>query len=132
MSEVHEGGCHCRAIRWRIEGPIQHASYCHCRMCQLSMGAVAGAFATVASADFRYTAGTPKIYRSSDSVSREFCGNCGAQVVFRREGKERHGVNLVTFDDPSVVAPTLHIWTESRIPWFDTTDSHERRLKNLP
>jgi len=41
-------------------------------------------------------------------------------------------VNIVTFDDPSIIEPTMHIWTESRIPWFDTKDGHERRRQIHP
>ena len=54
----------------------------------------------------------------------------GAQLVFRRTDKNSMAVNIVTLDDPSAIEPTLHIWTQSRIPWFDTTDSHERREKS--
>ncbi|HEY4943327.1 MAG TPA: GFA family protein [Rhizomicrobium sp.] len=105
---------------------------CHCRICQLTMGAPLSAYASVALADFSYTKGTPKLYRSSDSAARAFCGDCGAQLTFRRDGKERLGVNIVTLDDPSLVEPTMHIWTQSRIAWFDTADSHERREQTQP
>ena len=132
MSESHEGGCHCRAIRYRIDGPFGHATYCHCRMCQLTMGSPVSAYANVAAEHFRYTAGTPSIYRSSEKAQREFCGTCGAQVVFRRTDKNRMSVNIVTLDDPGAVEPTLHIWTESRIPWFETTDAHPRRKQVQP
>jgi hypothetical protein len=125
-----EGGCHCRTIRYSIEGAFRHASYCHCRMCQLTMGSPAGAYANLMPDQFRYTAGTPTIYRSSEKAQREFCGTCGAQMVFRRTDKNSMAVNIVTLDDPSVIEPTLHIWTQSRIPWFDTTDKHERREKS--
>ena len=68
----------------------------------------------------------------SATVTREFCGNCGAQLVFRRDGKSQIGVNIVTLDDPASVEPTMHIWTESRISWFDTKDDHERRKQGRP
>ena len=32
----------------------------------------------------------------------------------------------------SAVEPTLHIWTERRISWFDTTDTHPRRKRMEP
>ena len=35
-------------------------------------------------------------------------------------------MNLVTLDHPEQVAPQYHIWTDSRIPWFDTADSLPR------
>ena len=127
MSESHEGGCHCRAIRYRIDGPFKYGTYCHCRICQLTMGAPVSAYASVAASDFHFTRGTPKLYRSSGVAAREFCGECGAQLTFHRDGKERIGINIVTLDDPGIVEPTMHIWTESRIPWFETADTHSRR-----
>jgi hypothetical protein len=130
MSEVLEGGCHCGGLRYEITGPIKHASYCHCRICQRTMGSPAGIFLSVAARDFRYTAGTPKVYRATASVARQFCGNCGAQIVFHPDGRESLAVNVVTLDEPSRIEPTLHIWTESRIPWFDTTDTHPRWKTN--
>jgi hypothetical protein len=62
-------------------------------------------------------------------VTREFCGNCGAQIAWRPDGKSGLGFNVVTLDNPSRVEPTLHLHTESRIPWFDTTDAHPRRAE---
>jgi hypothetical protein len=130
VSDAIEGGCHCRAVRYRIDGPIQHSCYCHCRMCQLTTGAPVTVSSSIAAADFRYTQGKPSVYRSSESAIREFCGTCGASLTFHRPGKSRMGVNTATFDDPSIAAPTLHIWTESRIAWFETTDEYERREKS--
>jgi hypothetical protein len=37
---------------------------------------------------------------------------------------------VVTLDDPSIIEPTMHIWTESRLPWFDTSDDHPRRSQS--
>jgi len=127
-----EGGCHCGGLRYRVDGPVKWGTYCHCRICQLTLGASVSAFASVSQDHFCYTKGEPKVYRSSAEAVREFCGNCRAQLVFRRDGKHRLGVNIVTFDDPAIIEPTMHIWTESRIPWFDTKDGHERRRQVQP
>ena len=129
MSAPIEGGCHCRAVRYSIDGPFKYGTYCHCRICQLTMGAPVSAYASVASSDFHFIRGTPKLYRSSGAAAREFCGECGAQLTFHRDGKDRIGINIVTLDDPSIVEPTMHIWTESRIPWFETADEHPRRKR---
>ncbi len=34
MPDVHEGGCLCGAIRYRVMGNPQRASVCHCTDCQ--------------------------------------------------------------------------------------------------
>ncbi|MBL6852750.1 MAG: GFA family protein [Alphaproteobacteria bacterium] len=131
MSGAIEGGCHCGALRYRVDEPLQHASYCHCRICQRTMGSPAGIFAGVSKPEaFHYTAGEPRIFASSEKAQREFCGTCGCHLVFRRRDGSRLSINVVTLDDPSIIEPTLHIWTESSLSWFDTRDDHPRRLQS--
>jgi hypothetical protein len=38
-------------------------------------------------------------------------------------------VGIATLDDPAV-EPSLHIWTESRIAWFETADQLPRYPTN--
>jgi len=130
MSVTLVGGCHCGALRYRIDGPVVRTVICHCRSCQKSLGAAFAAFSNVEANDFRYTLGTPAIYRSTPTVGREFCGACGTQIVFRRDGGARIGVNAATLDDPKQVKPNLHIWTESDIGWFETTDAAPRHKQS--
>jgi hypothetical protein len=33
---------------------------------------------------------------------------------------------VATLDDPQVIAPGFHIWTRSRIGWFETADHLDR------
>jgi hypothetical protein len=39
-------------------------------------------------------------------------------------------VGIATLDDPAAVALSLHIWTESRIAWFETADHLPRYPTN--
>ena len=72
---------------------------------------------------FRYEKGAPQVYRSSPIGERDFCGLCGSQLAFR---DDRTGgvvaVNTGTLDDPAAASPGYHIWTASRVPWFDVAD----------
>jgi hypothetical protein len=127
VSPILEGGCLCGAMRYRIAAAPIDAGYCHCRMCQRSSGAPVLPWLTVAVADFAYTAGTPKIYRSSSHSHREFCGTCGTQIAFRRtQGATTVDVTLASLSEPGLVPPQYHIWRQSRIPWFETTDALPR------
>ncbi len=42
MSEVHEGGCVCGAIRYRVRGEPLRAYVCHCTFCQRFTGSAFG------------------------------------------------------------------------------------------
>ena len=38
MEEVHEGGCACGAVRYRVRNRPFRTSVCHCRACQRRTG----------------------------------------------------------------------------------------------
>jgi hypothetical protein len=79
------------------------------------------------SEQFAYTQGVPAVYRSSASAHREFCATCGTQIAFREnEPTDRVDVNVGTLDDPGAARPDHHIWTASKISWFDTDDDLPR------
>ena len=123
MAEILTGGCLCGAVRYRITGAPVEALYCHCRMCRRAHGAPVVAWLTVLLDTFAVTAGNPVGYRSSAKAFRHFCGSCGTPLTWREADDPRLvDVSIASFDDPDAAAPTLHLWTDSRTPWFDTAD----------
>jgi hypothetical protein len=111
-------------VRYRITGNVIDSGYCHCRICQRSVGAPVLAWITVKMDEFAYTKGAPASFRSSPKVLREFCQSCGTQLALRCEGKI--DITSASLDDPSAHAPDYHIWRMSRIAWFETTDDLPR------
>ena len=126
-----EGGCLCGAVRYRLAAEPIGPGYCHCRMCQLSAGAPVMVWTDAPEGAFAWTKGRPRAYRSSASAERLFCPDCGTQLAFRPlgEGPDQLELNVVTLDDPSDMAPGHHIWTSSRLPWFETVDQLPRYEK---
>jgi hypothetical protein len=120
------GGCLCERLRYAARALPIDVGYCHCRVCQRSSGAPVLAWASFPTDSFGYTQGSPASYRSSPRATREFCANCGTQIVFREDGHSRVHLNVASLDRPDALSPQYHIWTESRIPWFDTVDSLPR------
>jgi hypothetical protein len=119
----HDGGCLCGQVRFRVTGPLLDSGYCHCRMCQRNSGAPVVAWATFSAASFSWIAGEPGTYASSAQAKRQFCAACGSYMVFRSDSNPAEiSVNTASFDDPSAFPPRMHIFTESRIPWFHTDD----------
>jgi hypothetical protein len=128
-----EGGCLCGAVRYRIDRAPQHADYCHCRMCQRASGAPVVPWLTMASADFAWTADAPAVYRSSPGAERLFCPSCGTQLVFRElAAPDLLDVTLASLDDPAAIPPDHHIWTSSRIAWFEVADDLPRYPERGP
>lgn len=122
-TSVHEGGCLCGQVRFRITAPAIDTGYCHCRMCQKNTGAPAVAWVTFPAESLRWIAGKPATYASSTRAERAFCANCGSYMVFStKECPAEVSVNTASLDDPSAFPPRMHIFTESRISWFRTRD----------
>lgn len=134
MSEVRlEGGCHCGTIRFRITGPEPHTGYCHCRDCQKVSGAPAQTWMDVRLVNFEVLSEAPSVYKSSDKGRRHFCPICGSQLYF----SSLDDVDFVypqvgALDDPELVKPSMHIWTDSQISWFKVDDHLPRFPRNAP
>jgi hypothetical protein len=122
---IVEGGCHCGAVRYRIDGePMTHA-LCHCTDCRRSAGAPLVSWAMFRADAARIVKGTPKVYASSEHGRRHFCADCGTGL-FYLNSQALPGIIDVqssTFDDPDVLPAQAHIQVAERIGWMAT--AHE-------
>ncbi|KIU50268.1 MULTISPECIES: GFA family protein [Pseudomonas] len=118
MGEVHEGGCHCGAVRYRVAGALEDVAHCHCSVCRRVTGGLLVTWATVRCEDFQWLLGTPQRYDSSASCVRYFCSRCGAHMALTTDlSPESIDITITTLDAPEQVQPRRHIWTDSRLPW---------------
>ena len=130
---TYEGGCLCGAVRYRAEGTPTQTSYCHCTMCRKANGAPVVSWLTVALNSFSFVKGSPKRFDSSDHAYREFCGECGTQLTFRSKRDPMSiDITSATLDDPTLAPPQDHIWTRSRISWFNVADDLPRHATERP
>ena len=119
MTETHTGGCQCGALRYRIEGQLGHAGFCHCRMCQKAFGSLGAPLVSVDPARFRWTRGTPATFRSSAIVARGFCRDCGTPMFMLEDGYGPIEIAIGTLDDPNTAAPDHVVGVESKVSWAD-------------
>jgi hypothetical protein len=118
MNTSIEGGCLCRAVRYRVTGEPLARTLCHCRSCCLAAGAPSLAWAVFRSADFALIAGTLVRFQSSTGVYRGFCGSCGTSLTYQRASStDAIDVTTISLDHPEDFAPTMEIWVEERVPW---------------
>ena len=131
MGEDVTGGCLCGDVRYRITAAPVEALYCHCRMCQRAHGAPVIAWLTVPLDAFAVTKGNPVAYRSSAKAFRHFCGSCGTPLTWREADNPRLvDLSIASLDNPKAIAPTMHVWTDSRIAWFESADHLPRYPTN--
>ena len=121
------GGCQCGAVRYESSAPPIRPSLCHCRMCQMAYGNVFGALVSFPWQSFRFTAGAPKLYRSSKIALRGFCAACGTPLAFADDAEpEQVAVTIGSLDHPEIAPPVVHWGVESWVPWLRMDDGLPR------
>jgi len=117
-STVHEGGCLCGAIRYRVTAAPTALVLCHCRSCRKASGAPSLGWAIFRASDFAFISGKPATYESSPGVERGFCGRCGTSLIYADADRpDLADVTTATFDNPDAFVPTKEIWLEQKITW---------------
>jgi hypothetical protein len=117
------GGCQCGAVRYELLVASDHASICHCRMCQKASGGPFVAFARVKKGQLRWTRGVPSVFRSSSLVERGFCSTCGTPLTYNFLDRPSISVTVGSLDDPEAVRPELQYGVEGTLSWFATLPS---------
>ncbi len=123
MADIHEGGCYCSAVRYRVLSTPMFAGVCHCTSCQRLSGSAFMIPAYFAEQDVEITRGVLKTYefRSDEShrwVKTEFCPTCGTLVTWTAEvAPGGRGIAGGTFDDPNWLKLEKHGWTRSAQHW---------------
>lgn len=116
------GGCLCARVRYAIDRKFLNAMHCHCAMCQRAHG---GAFSThvVMKADqLVWLAGRDSLvaYESSTAAFREFCPNCGSQILIH--GQTNDGTLAVpagTLDGDPPITERGHIFVDTQLSWAE-------------
>ena len=119
-----EGGCACRAIRYRVtHSPlILHA--CHCRDCQRLTGGPFVINLWIESKFVEPNGVAPKSFRLAGGGGKHhhdvfFCEACGTTLWSRYHivPSDCLFVRAGTLDTPEAVTPDVHIYTRSKLPW---------------
>jgi hypothetical protein len=122
MSETFEGGCACGAVRYRMTSAPMFVHCCHCRDCQRQTGSAFVINALIESARVEILAAQPRRFAQPTDSGRPHgiyrCEACGTAVWSEYGGVEViRFVRVGTLDDPTALAPDIHIYTRSKQPW---------------
>jgi hypothetical protein len=119
-----EGHCFCGFVRYAADGPPSHETACHCSVCRRVSGAPYVAWATVPAAGFRFVAGTPSSFRSSDHATRTFCPRCGTPLTFRTDhAPDEIDITTCSLDQPESLPPKDHTHASSKLTWVVPGDN---------
>ncbi|HUR39822.1 MAG TPA: GFA family protein [Verrucomicrobiae bacterium] len=131
MNYPVEGGCSCRAVRYRMTSAPMTVHCCHCTWCQRETGSAFALNAVIEAERVEVMQGeavcvvTPSASGKGQQVYR--CPNCqvalwshygggGATVRFVRVG---------TLDDPATFPPDIHVFTSTKQPWVQIPPSQK-------
>lgn len=124
MSESFEGGCACRAVRYRMTRRPMVVHGCHCTWCQRETGS-AFAVNAVIETDQVVVEGeiemivTPSASGKGQKIAR--CPQCKVALWshYSGAGPSMRFVRVGTLDDPGRFPPDIHIFTSTRQKWFE-------------
>ena len=120
---THDGGCTCRAVRYRMESGPLFVHCCHCRWCQRETGASFALNAMIEADRVRLLQGevevvdTPSNSGKGQKISR--CPICRIALWshYAGAGDAVRFVRVGTLDEPDRLPPDVHIFTASKQPW---------------
>ena len=122
-SVAFEGGCTCRAVRYRMTTRPLFVHCCHCRWCQRETGTAFALNALIEADRVEVLQGevvvvdTPSNSGKGQRISR--CPRCQIALWsnYAGAGDAVRFVRVGTLDDPDRLPPDVHIYTASKQPW---------------
>jgi hypothetical protein len=127
MSLQREGGCSCGKVRYRLRSEPMFVHCCHCLNCQRQTGSAFVINLLIETDRVELLAGDPKpvdVPRDDGSGQRIFrCPSCQVAVFSEYGHPGFRFVRAGTLDDPSGIAPDVHIFTRSKLAWVELPES---------
>ena len=118
-----EGGCTCRAVRYRLNTRPLFVHCCHCRWCQRETGASFALNAMIESNRVELLSGVPEIVDTPSNSGKgqkiARCPVCRIAVWsnYAGAGDTVRFIRVGTLDQPDRLPPDIHIFTSSKQPW---------------
>lgn len=117
------GGCDCQALRYQLLATPLFVNCCHCRWCQRESGSAFALNAIIETNRIELLNGEPDMIDtpSASGKGQRFarCPRCRitAWSHYASAGPSISFVRVGTLDQPDLLPPDIHVFTESRQPW---------------
>jgi hypothetical protein len=127
MSVQREGGCACGEVRYRLASQPLFVHCCHCLNCQRQTGSAFVINVMIEADRVEVLAGEPEVVpvpRSGGKKQKIWrCPTCQTALYSQYTRPDVRFVRAGTLDEPASVAPDVHIFTRSKLPWVTLPDS---------
>jgi hypothetical protein len=118
-----DGGCACRAVRYRLTSKPIFVHCCHCRWCQRESGASFALNAMIEADRVTLLKGVPEVVVTPTASGKgqkiARCPHCRVALWsnYAGAGDKVRFVRVGTLDEPDRLPPDIHIFTGSKQPW---------------
>ena len=118
-----DGGCTCRALRYRLLSAPLIVHCCHCRWCQRETGSAFVLNALIEADRMQSLQGTPDLIDTPSNSGKgqkiARCPTCRVALwsTYAGAGEAIRFVRVGTLDEPDRLPPDIHIFTMSKQPW---------------
>jgi len=118
-----EGGCDCKAVRYRMETKPLFVNCCHCRWCQRETGASFALNAMIETDRLTVLAAKPEMVDTPSNSGKgqkiARCPKCRLALWshYAGAGPVVAFVRVGTLDNPDACPPDIHIFTSTKQPW---------------
>lgn len=127
-----EGGCDCGKVRYRFKSEPIVVKCCHCHACQRQAGSAFILNVLIEADNLELLGEKPEPWNletaSGHGQKNMRCPHCKVSV-WSHYNMAGDGVCFVrggTLDDPAMIKPDLHIFTESKLPWIELPEGVEQ------
>src|SRR5262245_59634790 len=122
MTETLEGGCSCRAVRYRLTSAPMFVHCCHCLDCQRQTGSAFVLNALIETDRIAVLSGDPEPVSMPTDSGRPHdiyrCRTCRIAVWSDYGGRPPlRFLRVGTLDNPHALRPDVHIFARSKVPW---------------
>src|SRR6185503_18205886 len=117
-----DGECFCKQVRYRLLSAPMFVHCCHCTDCQCQTGGAFAINAIIEAAQVEVLSGAPEPVSMPTDSGRPHdiyrCPTCRI-AVWSDYGRRQVMlfVRVSTLDDRHAIAPDVHIFTRSKVPW---------------
>ncbi len=122
---MYQGSCLCGSVKYQLKSHPKAITNCHCTMCQKQHGAAFSTYGSVPTEDLIYQAGNEVLatYRSSENVSRRFCGECGSSIEWSGSlaFSDWVSIAIATLDSPLQIEKIRNVNLETKACWLDAS-----------
>jgi len=118
-----DGGCDCRAVRYRMTTKPLWVNSCHCRWCQRETGASFALNALIETDRVEVLQGTPDVVMTPSNSGKGQkivrCPTCRIALWshYAGAGDVIAFVRVGTLDEPDHLPPNVFIYTSTKQPW---------------